>query len=290
MSNFIVEDLKRILKGDNPLSKLILINVIVFIVDNLFGRFIPFFEWLGLPGSAMEFIVKPWTLVTYMFMHGGFLHILFNMLWLYWMGRILLEYLGKRRVVSIYFFGGIAGGIAYLVAYNFMALTGDVAMGSGLIGASAGVMAVVIAVATLLPDYEVMLFLIGRVRMKYVGLGILILTSIIDFSINMGGKLAHLGGAALGYVFIRQLRSGNDWSSAFYGIVDWFMGLFASKQKLKVVKKPKRPGRTSTSKNQSVSATDQQRIDSILDKISESGYDALTTEEKEFLFRASNKK
>jgi len=289
MSNFIIDDLKRIAKGDNPLSKIILITVIAFVLENLLSSVIPIKDWFGLPGGAFNFLLKPWTIVTYMFMHQGFFHILFNMLWLYWMGQILLEYLGKQKVVSIYFIGGIAGGLTYLVAYNLMTLGTEVTMGPGLIGASAGVMAVVIAVATLLPDYEVRLFLLGRVPMKYLGIGILVLTSIMDFSINMGGKLAHLGGAAVGFFFIRNLKTGNDWSKPFYGIANLFSGFFTKKRTMKVVKKPTKNKRKTKEKKNSVNSIDQQRIDAILDKISASGYDTLTAEEKEFLFRASNK-
>lgn len=289
MSNFLVDDLKRIVKGDNPLSKIILITVILFILENLLSSFLPIKDWLGLPGNGFEYLLKPWTIITYMFVHQGFFHILFNMLWFYWMGQILLEYLGKQKVIAIYFIGGIAGGLTYLIAYSLMTLGSEPKMAQGLIGASAGVMAVVIAVATLLPDYEIKLFLIGRVPMKYLGIGILILTSIMDFSINMGGKLAHLGGAAVGFFFIRNLKAGNDWSKPFYGVVGMFSGFFTKKKRMKVVKKPTKSRTNSKQKKNGVSSTDQQRIDAILDKISASGYDTLTAEEKEFLFRASNK-
>ena len=288
MSNFIIDDIKRIAKGDNHISKIILINVVLFILDNLFNSL--FKEWLGLPGSFMEFIFKPWTIITYMFMHASFIHILFNMLWFYWLGQLILEYIGKQRLIAIYFVGGIAGGLTYLIVYNLISLGDNPQMGPGLIGASAGVMAVVIAFSTLKPDYEMRLFLLGSIKMKYLGLGILILTSILDFSVNMGGKLAHLGGAAVGFSFIRGLQSGNDWSKPFYGILGVFSGLFSKKKTMKVVKKPNQDKTKTRAKKPPLSSTDQQRIDAILDKISASGYDTLTAEEKEFLFRASNKK
>jgi membrane associated rhomboid family serine protease len=290
MSNFIVEDLKRIVKGDNPLTKIILASVIIFLVDNLVGRYFGMGNWLGLPGSFGEFIFKPWTIITYMFMHGGFMHVLFNMLWLYWMGQLIIEYLNKDRFVAIYFLGGIVGGLTYLLLYNAMELTGNGTMGAGLIGASAGVMAIVIAAATLLPNFEVQLFLIGRLPLKYVGLGILIITSLLDFTNNMGGKVAHLGGALVGYLFVKQLQSGTDWSKFFTALYSPILGLFKSKPKMRVVKNQRAKTTQKTRTQQEPRVNDQARIDAILDKISSSGYDALTEEEKRILFRASKNK
>lgn len=289
MSNFLVEDLKRIIKGDNPLTKIILVNVIVFLIINLLRPLVNFNDWFGLPGDLSEFVWKLYTLVTYMFLHAGLFHLFFNMLWLYFIGQIILEYIGPKRFISIYFLGGIAGGLTYLLAYNLFTISGSNAIGGGLIGASAGVMAIVIAGATLVPDYRVRLILFGTFPLKYIGVGIFILTSLLDLSENTGGKLAHVGGALIGYTFIRMLQSGNDLSIFFYSFITPITNLFKkNKPKMRVVKNDttQKPKPKSTARPKA----EQQRIDAILDKISASGYDALTAEEKEILFRASNKK
>ncbi|MCB0483349.1 MAG: rhomboid family intramembrane serine protease, partial [Flavobacteriales bacterium] len=240
-------------------------------------------------GDAAEFLMQFWGLLTYMFLHAGVMHILFNMLWLYWMGKLIVEYLGQKRFIAIYFLGGLAGGLSYLLVYNMMDAVGSLTMGTHLIGASAGVMAIVIAAAVLLPDYIIHLFLIGPVRLKYVGLGILIITSILDFNVNMGGKLAHLGGAAVGYFFVRQLRSGTDYSVLFFQIVNAFAGLLGRRKAMKVVKSPKKSGSRGANTDGMTEAQRQRKLDDILDKISRLGYDGLTAEEKDFLFRTSRK-
>ncbi|MGB0402612.1 MAG: rhomboid family intramembrane serine protease [Salibacteraceae bacterium] len=289
MSNFLVEDLKRIIKGDNPLTKVILVNVVVFLVFNLLEPLFSFKSWFGLPGDLSELIWKPYTLVTYMFLHAGLFHLFFNMIWLYFVGQIILEYIGPKRFISIYFLGGIAGGLFYLVAYNLFILSGSDSIGGGLIGASAGVMAIVIAGATLVPDYRVKLVFFGTFPLKYIGVGIFILTSLLNLTENTGGKLAHVGGAIIGYTFIRMLQSGNDLSQLFYSFVTPLSNLFKKKKpKMRVVKNERKA--KPTPKTAARPKAEQQRIDAILDKISASGYDALTAEEKEILFRASNKK
>ena len=171
MANFILDDFKRIFTGDNPLSKIIVANVIIFLITELFGRFIPIVNWFAIPGDATYFLLHIWSAVTYMFLHANFMHILFNMIWLYWIGKILLEYLGPRRFVAIYFLGGIAGGLLYSISFNLLAAVGSFPMGGLLLGASAAVMAIVVASATLLPDYRINIFLLGPVPLKYLAIG-----------------------------------------------------------------------------------------------------------------------
>ncbi len=297
MANFLYNDFKRVVTGDNPLPKIIVINVVVFLITNLFGSWIPLIEYFAIPGDISAFLFQFWSAFTYMFLHANFMHILFNMLWLYWIGKILIEYLGPRRFIAIYVLGGIAGGMTYLLAYNFFAALGVYPMGGLLLGASAGVMAIVAGSGTLLPDYRIHLFLIGPVPLKYLAIGALILTSLLDFSVNMGGKLAHIGGAALGFFFIRNLQNGKDFSVPFYNF--WFAlrNPFV-KKKLRVVsnntrksnpKKTERATRANTSGSTMTAEQEQQRVDSILDKIGKSGYESLTNDEKEFLFKASGK-
>ena len=296
MANFLLDDFKRIFTGDNPLSKIIVLNVIVFLISQLFGGFIPIKNWFALPGDAASVLFHFWSIVTYMFLHANFMHILFNMLWLYWIGKILLEYLGPRRFVAIYFLGGIAGGLLYSISFNLLATAGSFPMGGLLLGASAAVMAIVAASATLLPDYRIQLFLLGPVPLKYLAIGALILTSVLDFSVNMGGKLAHIGGAALGFFFVRNLQSGKDWSVPFYGLLFAIRNPFV-KKKMRVISnnssKAKQEKRTPPPAPNTSDLSEEQhqlKIDNILDKIGKSGYDSLTETEKEFLFNASGRK
>jgi hypothetical protein len=213
-----------------------------------------------------------------MFLHAGIFHILFNMLWLYWMGQIFEEYLGNKRTIGLYLLGGLAGAFLFVLFYNIFPLFTQqpgLVEGSTTVGASAAVMAVVIATATLLPDYTIFLMFIGPVRLKWIALFIVILDFLGIAGLNAGGEISHLGGALFGFVYIKQLQRGNDWVGVFTKIFD----RFKPKSKLTV-----------TSKNNAKNSSNKPRqdeIDRILDKISQSGYDSLNKQEKEILFRAS---
>ena len=289
-------DIKKNFSTANNLTRLIYINAFVFLVFLICAILSFLFDnpdiestlldLLAIPASLNKFLVRPWTLVTYMFTHKDIWHILFNMLWLFWFGKIFLEYLDQRKLVAVYLLGGISGAIVYVASFNiFPAFTGMVS-DSVAIGASASVMAVVIATAVYVPDYAIVFFLIGRIRIKYVALAIFILTSFMDFSVNSGGKLAHIGGAIFGFLYMLNLRKGRDIGKGFNKIIDFFATLFKPGKKLKVsYKKPA----TDYDYNK-VKADRQARINQILDKISKGGYDSLTKEEKELLFSESQKK
>jgi len=295
-----LEDLKRLFRGNNFIGQMILINASVFVLTNVASAIFfkgddsPIFQWLGIPGTISEFILVPWTAITYMFMHGGLWHIAFNMYMFYWFGRIFSDFLGEKRLTGLYFLGGISGGILFLLAYSIMYLGGEPLQGSVLVGASAAVMAVTIAVGVRFPDYVIHLFLFGAVRLKYVALVIFILSTVLDFTINTGGKIAHLGGAIFGFLYARGLDQGKDYALGFY---EFFEGLGKRAKKaprMKVVsedKKTRQRTRPSSSSSHTASSSneDQAKTDAILDKISKSGYDNLTKEEKEFLFKLSNK-
>ncbi len=286
----ITDDFKNTFRDKGKLlQQVIVITVIAYVVQNIFAHVIKvdLTLYLGLPGSFLNSVLQLWSYVSYMFLHGGLRHILFNMLILYWFGRLLQQYLGSQKVGAIYFVGGIAGGLAYVLAYSLFQILG-IPMGSVLIGASAGVMAVMVATAVLLPDYVFHLFLIGPVRIKYIALTLFVLTSLLDFSWNTGGKLAHVGGAIYGWLFIAQSRKGKDISFGFYRLSKWFTGLFSGKKtKMRVVKNETRGAKRERTAKGSAHQR-QRRVDEILDKISKSGYDSLTKEEKEFLFKMSN--
>lgn len=290
------DDIKKTFRTGSNLSRLIYINIAVFIFITLIA-IIGFLlnnplisskalHLLSVPSSLKALALRPWTLITYMFVHKDIWHILFNMLWLYWFGRIFLEYLDQRKLVAVYLLGGICGAVVYILSFNiFPAFTGLVAE-SIAIGASASVMAVVIAIAAFVPDYTIHLFLFGRIKIKYMALAIFVLTSIMDFSVNSGGKLAHIGGALFGYIYIMYLRKGLDIGKGFNKLLDFFTTIFKPRQKLKVTYK-KSADDYEYNKNK---AEHQKNINEILDKISKGGYESLTKEEKEILFKESQKK
>jgi membrane associated rhomboid family serine protease len=290
------DDIKITFRNGSNLTRLIYINIAVFVLFTLVavigfllnnteisGKALDLFS---VPASFNSLLVRPWTLITYMFTHKDIWHILFNMLWLYWFGRIFLEYLDERKLVAVYLLGGVCGALVYILSFNiFPAFTSVVAY-SVAIGASASVMAIVVAIAAYVPDYTIQLFLFGRIKIKYMALAIFVLTSIMDFSVNSGGKLAHIGGAFFGYFYTINLRHGRDIGKGFNGIIDLIVMIFKPRKKLKVTHK-----KVATEYDYNkIKAEYQKQINSILDKISKGGYDSLTKEEKETLFKESQKK
>ncbi len=272
----------KVFQSGNPLFLFIGINVLVFLVINILaaGGFIIAgnnlaADWLtqqlAVPGYWAAMPYKLWTIITYMFSQRDFFHLLFNMLWLYWLGLIFLDFLNKRQFIFVYLAGGIAGALLYMLVYNTLPVFSKAVESSFLIGSSASVMAIVAATATLVPDFTIRLMFFGGVKLKYLALAYFILDLIGIAGGNPGGSLAHIGGAILGFIYIKQLNSGTDMSN--------FM---QPKRKLRVVKNEK----VSSSK---IAVTDQEIIDQILDKISKSGYESLTKTEKEQLFKASKK-
>lgn len=289
-------NIKKTFSDANKLNRLIYINVAVFlflsaisIITYLFNNeafSMKVLRLFAVPASLRTLAMKPWTLITYMFTHKDILHILFNMLWLYWFGRIFLEYLDQRKLVVVYILGGISGAIVYVLSFNIFPVFTSLIPESVAIGASASVMAVVVAIAAYVPNYPVHLLLIGRVKIIWIAVGIFVLTSFMDFSVNSGGKLAHMGGALFGYLYIVNLRKGKDPGRTLNRIIDSIASLFkARKEKMKVSYSRKK---TDYEYNKA-KAERQEKIDRILDKISKGGYDSLTKEEKNLLFSESQK-
>jgi membrane associated rhomboid family serine protease len=290
------DDIKKTFRNGSNLTRLIYINCVVFLIISIaaVAGFLlknpviseKALDLFSVPASLNSLIVRPWTIITYMFTHKDIWHILFNMLWLYWFGRIFLEYLDQRKLVAVYLLGGISGAFVYILSFNIFPAFNGIVADSVAIGASASVMAIVIATAAYVPDYTVQLLLFGRVKIKYLALVIFIFTSVMDFSVNSGGKLAHIGGAFFGYFYIINLRHGRDIGKGFNKMMDFFITLFKPRKKLKVTHK-----KVSTEyEYNKIKAEHQAKINSILDKISKGGYDSLTREEKEILFRESQKK
>ncbi|WP_377143223.1 rhomboid family intramembrane serine protease [Mucilaginibacter lutimaris] len=273
------------IRSGNKLVWLIGINIIVFLIINVpavaeqlfitgFGNshILAFIhEYLFLPASLPKLLHRFWTPFTYMFMHSGPMHVLFNMAWLYWMGQIFEDFLGNKRTIGLYLFGGLTGGVLFVACYNLLPAFTNIqaASFSSVVGASASVMAVVVATATLLPNYTVGLFLIGPVKLKYLVIFMVIIDFILIAEDNPGGEIAHLGGALFGFIYIKQMQRGNDW---ILGINK----LFAPKPKLRVVS-------NNTNQRKASTAPKQEDLDRILDKISATGYDSLSKQEKETL-------
>ncbi|ARS41299.1 rhomboid family intramembrane serine protease [Sphingobacteriaceae bacterium GW460-11-11-14-LB5] len=277
------KDLKyKVFQSGNPLFFYIGINVMLFLIIAVFGVFsklsgqgntVDLFvsDYLGLPASISKLPERFYTIFTYMFIHDGILHILFNMLGLFWFGNIFMNFLKSRQFHFVYLAGGLFGGLFAVAALNIFPLYASGLAGVTIVGASAAVMAIIFAAATLVPNYTIMLLFFGEVKIKWIAIVYFILDFIAIGSVNAGGSLAHIGGALLGFTFIKSLQSGRDWSK-----------IFERKPKLKVVRNEK-----PVKKPEFKGGVSQQEIDAILDKISTSGYDKLTAVEKEKLFKAS---
>ena len=301
--NSILDDFKLAFKTGNILNQLIVINVVVFVVLGVIGVFFTLAgygglfqsisHYLMLPADPSQLIYQPWTLITYFFYHEGLFHILFNLLFLYWFGKIIAEYIGQNKVLGLYVWGGILGGILYMLAYNLLPYYAPAIAGTYLLGASGGVIAIVVGAATFMPNFTVPLIFLGPVRLKYIAAFYVITSLLQSTGSNAGGEIAHLGGALAGFLFITQLKSGNDWSRVVVQFITWVKSLFTPQPKIKVSYRKEKPsGSTKSTKSSKApekkkSETSQKEIDAILDKISDRGYDALTKEEKQKLFNAS---
>lgn len=296
MASSFIHDIKSNLRKSDTLQKLLIANIAVFLLINIAKSVSGLFmismkdyadvvSWLAVPASLGTLIIRPWTLITYMFLHEDFFHILFNMLWLYWMGQILLEYLGSKKLFSTYILGGISGAILYIIAFNVFPLFANSVHQSFALGASASVLAITVAAATLLPEYPLNLFLFGRVPLKFIAMATILLDLINISSSNAGGHIAHLGGALFGFVYIKQLKKGNDIAGWFNNLMDKLAALFKSSSRSNMKIKYKRTVDDETFIQ--TKKVKQERTDEILDKISKSGYGSLTKEEKDFLFKSS---
>jgi membrane associated rhomboid family serine protease len=294
-----LDDAKRFFSRRTVLSALILINCGVWVLVKIIAVFFFLYNqpgagsadnWMlslfALPASIDLLSSRPWTLITYMFLHLDFFHILFNLLWLYWFGRIFLEYLNSRQLLTTYILGGIAGGLLYIIAFNIFPRFQLQLATSLALGASASVMAIVTAISFYVPQYTIQLIFLGRLKIIYLA----ILLFIFDFFAipggNSGGHLAHIGGAFYGFAYVLVLKKGL--LPAFPG--SWFRkisGSFPSRKK-KPAGNIRYAARPRTDDEYNADKVDRQkRIDAILEKISKGGYDSLTREEKAFLFKAS---
>ncbi len=288
----ILDEIKKSFRSGSTLTKLIYINLAVFLAVKLIG--VVFFllsidptfsivNWFAVPADINNLVFKPWTILTYMFLHQDFLHILFNMLWLYWFGQIFLRYFDEKKLLSVYLVGGLAGAALYILAFNVFPVFSNILPMSYALGASASVIAIVIAISVYAPNFKVNLLFFGPVALKYIAIVTIILDILSIASSNAGGHIAHLGGALLGYLYIVQMKKGRNITKGFDRFMDKVFSLFKRREKFKVTYK--RP-MTDYDYNKS-KAAEQKNIDAILDKIAKSGYDSLTKTEKEILFKNS---
>lgn len=295
-NNTIWQELKQtLLRSNTVVQQLIIINVLVFLCINIPRLFFwlggqpldPYYykDYLGVPSDLTQLLHQPWTPFSYMFTHGEILHILFNMLVLYWFGRVLTEFLGNRKIFPVYLLGGLSGAALFIISYQVFPVFHAAIPEARAWGASASVMAVMIAAATLVPDYTFFLFLVGSVKIKWIALFTVVLDLISIPTSNPGGHIAHLGGALFGFVFIRQMQHGRDLSSGVNWIMDKIANVFQPRPTIRIYNKEK-PVKTFLNKPPK-QPSKQERLDTILDKIAQSGYESLSKEEKDFLFKVS---
>ncbi|MBQ8673787.1 MAG: rhomboid family intramembrane serine protease [Bacteroides sp.] len=296
MATTIITDLKEKFRHGNICTRFIFINVAVFLVTALTGIFLllfnrsatGIFEWVELPASLPRFIMQPWSLLTYMFMHSGVLHLLFNMLWLYWFGTLFLYYFSAKHLRGVYILGGICGGLLFMLAYNLFPYFQVLVPHSFMLGASASVLAIVAATAYREPNHPVQLFLFGTVRLKYLALVVIGMDLLFITSDNGGGHIAHLGGALAGLWFAMSLSKGHDVTKWINGTIDAVTGLFAPRPR-KPKMKVNYGGRGQDYDYNARRKAQNDEVDRILDKLKKSGYESLTTAEKQALFDASKR-
>jgi membrane associated rhomboid family serine protease len=299
MGNVIWKELRQTFqRNDRMVYELIAINVVVFLGVNLIGL-VYFFSGkpfevdsfrfdLGVPANLHTLLQQPWTIITYMFTHFEFMHILFNVLVLYWFGKILSEFAGNKKILPVYILGGISGAIFYIAAYNIFPVFTNSVNEARAWGASASVMAIVFAAVTLVPDYTMFLLLFGAVRIKWIALVLVILDVISIPSSNAGGHIAHLGGALFGFFYVKQLQRGRDLGTGMNRVTDRIANLFRKKSDLKISYRGKEKSTVGSFFSRPVAqSSKQERLDLILDKISQSGYESLSKDEKDFLFHVS---
>lgn len=281
------------------LMRLIYINVSIFVVIKVISLFLILFNintamvvtYLQLPSNLMMLIKQPWSVVTYMFLHADIMHIFFNMISLYWFGRIAMERISQKQLVALYILGGLAGAALYIAAYNLFPYFSIAVHNSYLLGASGAVVAICVAAATLQPNYPIRLMFIGEVKLVWLAVGMVAISLFGITGSNAGGEFAHIGGAILGYFYAKAWMQGKDYSRPVTSIINWLTDLFKRKPKMKVHQNKQQTAtrmKTDAEYNKEKRANEA-AIDAILDKIKQRGYESLTAEEKRELFDRSKR-
>ncbi|WP_291131406.1 rhomboid family intramembrane serine protease [Flavobacterium sp. UBA7682] len=283
----IIEDIKLQYKIGGIANKMVYWNVGVFLLSiPLFYQFktgvFAYPDWLAVSSEPLAIVYKPWTLVTYAFFHDGFLHLFFNMMVLHFSSRLFLTFFTQKQYLGLYLLGSVFAGLVYVLSFYLLGHS------SLMVGASAAIMALLVATTTYQPLMELRLLLIGNVKLWHIT-GVLLLLDLLQIQMNnTGGHIAHLSGAFFGYIYIKLLQNGTDLIRMVSVVIDFFTHLFSPKKSTPFKKVHVNPKKPTVKKESKIVAKDktQQQIDEILDKISQSGYDSLTSEEKEFLFKA----
>ncbi|MBB4080077.1 membrane associated rhomboid family serine protease [Lewinella aquimaris] len=334
MLQSIWDDIRREFDYGNMISRIIIVNAAIYLFINLAWVFLRVFNgwetpnlyldirnFLAISNSGWHLLTHPWSIVTHMFLHEGFWHILWNMLFLFWFGRIFGDLLGDRRVLPLYILGGLAGAVFFYVAANLTGFGGDGGVAHYAFGASAAVMCILVATGVFAPDYSIRLFLLGNVRLKYIVAFVVIMNVIsLGSDINTGGAFGHIGGITMGFLFAWYLKRGTDLTQPVQSVISGagrlWNGLLspskdhpkrgphaafrggrsvketATKERPSFMRRAGGAARPSSSTKDTPlkgEASHQEQLDAILDKIKERGYNSLSKDEKEFLFRASNR-
>lgn len=287
------DEIKGFLRRGGMLAVLLSINIALFLLIRLSAVFLTllnvssesFIQYLQLPSDPLMLLYRPWTLITYMFTHYDVLHILFNMLWLYWFGKIFLNFFNEKQLFALYILGGICGALLFMLAYNTLPyFTENMQLGM-LMGASASVMAIVFAVSFYRKDFEIRLLFLGRIKLIYLALVTLVIDLLALTSTNAGGHVAHIGGAVFGILYASSSLKGKDLTKGINRLIDRFVNIGKKKPKMKVTYK--RAETDIEYRDRKKKESDD--VDSILDKLKHSGYESLSKEEKQRLFDASKK-
>ena len=286
------QDILYKFKTLNIANKLIVINIAVFllffIASFLFNTSSEvLMQWFVLPEEPIEVLKQPWSLLTYSFLHGGFMHILFNMIWLNFFSKFILNLFSEKRFLTVYLLGALYGGLLFVTAYNVFPVFQSKA--GYLLGASASVSALMVFAATYSPNISFRFFMV-TIKLWQLAVGLFLLDLFrLGSGTNPGGMLSHVGGAVFGYLYAVQLAKGNDIGLWFEKIVASLANLFKTRKNTPFRKVHKTPKNTTKKKTTSVKDERQIKIDGILDKIGKSGYESLTKQEKDFLFKAGDK-
>lgn len=302
-----LDETKAFFIRKSMLQRLIIINAAVFVVVNFTAMVFWLFKspnhpdsipgisfltyYFAVPADLASLAAHPWSIFTYMFLHENFLHLLFNMIVLYFSGRIFMEYLNDGKLLITYILGGITGAVFYIAAFNFFPVFNESIGDAVALGASASVLAILIAVATYIPDYSVILLLFGRIKLKYLAIVFILIDLLSIKEGNAGGHIAHLGGAFWGFVYIQLLKNRNQFSVNFVHFnLSWLNRFFSVGKTRKSYGQTAQNERPKTDEEYNYQKKkNQEKIDQILEKISKSGYGSLSRDEKELLFKSSTR-
>lgn len=280
------------LPKNSTLVNLIYINIGVFLAAKLIGIVCTLFNlnsfsalsYLHLTAQINLLLKQPWSMLTYMFLHTDFFHLFFNMICLYGFGKLFLNYFSQKQLVGLYLLGGLGAGICFIAAYNIFPYFENAVNKSFLLGASGSIMAIILAIALYIPNFEIQLLFIGKIKLKWIAMAMILISVFNTTSSNAGGEFAHIGGALIGIIYMYLYKKGKDIVSPINKLIDKITTLCKPKPKIKFSKQPKSDAFYNQQRK-----NDQQTLDTILDKVKKSGYSSLSDKEKKQLFDTSNR-